>query len=99
MTLSVKQNEPSHPHHVDTLCGEAVVANTERFPNPFEQPLLSHLDFPAPYRASFVDIHMKIREKLPLYEVGYLRTNVTDSGLRVPAMRESSEKFQKDATL
>jgi hypothetical protein len=99
MTFSVKQNEPPDPHHVDTLCGEAVVANPERLSNPLEQPLLSHLDIPAAYRASIVDLYMKIREKAPLYKVGYLRTNVTDSGLRVPARRESSETFQKHATL
>jgi hypothetical protein len=48
MTFSVKQDEPPHPHHVDTLCGEAVVANPERLSNLLEQPLLSHLDFPVP---------------------------------------------------
>lgn len=34
MTFSVKQNEPPHSHHVDTLCGEAVVANAKRLSNP-----------------------------------------------------------------
>jgi hypothetical protein len=62
MPLSVKQDVPPHPHHVCALRCETVVTNAERLPNPIEQALVSHLGFPSPCGASFVEFHSKIRQ-------------------------------------